>query len=242
MNNKVLLVDGITGSGKTTTARYLCKVLNERGIKSKWYEEEAEDNPLVYKEYDIEVLNSKEEIEKFITNYPIQLKKFIKGAKKDNYIHIIESYYLQDSIRILFQNNVCEEIIQDFFNKINNILRPLKPVLVYFRQQDVFNAIKKIWKTRGDDWKDWFIEADCKTPYVKKLYCADEEAVLTLWSDYQNFTDNLIKSIKFKSVIINNPSNNWLDTYSTIISNLELPNKYSNNTNNTILETLLPLY
>lgn len=242
MNNKVLLVDGITGSGKTTTAQYLNKVLNERGIKSKWYEEEEENNPLVYKEYDIEVLHTKSEVEKFIINYPIQLQKFVQSIKKDKYIHIIESYYLQDSIRILFQNNVNKERIEQFFIKINSILKPLKPVLIYFRHQDVFAAIRTIWKKRGDEWRNWFIDADCGTPYVKNLKSSDEEAVLTLWRDYQDLTDDLLKSINIKSIVINNPSKNWLETYSTIINKLNLPIYDSNSVKSPILDTLLPIF
>ena len=43
---KIIFVDGITGSGKSTTSSFITKQLNKNGIKAKWPTEHDEVHPL----------------------------------------------------------------------------------------------------------------------------------------------------------------------------------------------------
>lgn len=83
-------------------------------------------------------------------------------------MHIIESFLLQDTVRILFQNNDEEKRILDFVQEIEDIVSPLNPVLFYFHQEDAKRSIRRIWNRR-------------------------EEGVIKLSSDYQDFTNQLFK-------------------------------------------------
>ena len=46
INTKLILVDGITGSGKSTTAQFIARQLEKNGIKARWYNELEIGNPL----------------------------------------------------------------------------------------------------------------------------------------------------------------------------------------------------
>lgn len=46
LNSKLILIDGITGSGKSTTTQFLASQLKENDIKVKWYHETQTIHPL----------------------------------------------------------------------------------------------------------------------------------------------------------------------------------------------------
>lgn len=224
MNHQLILIDGISGSGKSTTSQYINLQLHLNGYDSIWYHEEEENHPLEYTEADIESMHSIEEALKFKDDFLELAKTFVAEKKNDGQIHIIESYYLQDCVRILFQNNVNEKVISDFFRQLNRIFKPMNPIVIYFRHNDVFRSIRRIWEARGEDWKNWFISEDSQTPYVLERKLAGEEAALTLWSDYQNLTDRLLNSVDYPIIRLD-PGEGWDKLYQKILASLEIDQK-----------------
>lgn len=137
-------------------------------------------------------------------------------------VHIIESFLLQDTVRILFQNNIEHNRIIDFVCEIEEILKPLNPIFLYFHQLDAEASIRRIWKRRGDAWKKWFIDSDIQTPYVKSISLHGEEGVIKLWSDYQSFTNQLFEKYQFRKLSIENSQGNWSEYYHQILNLLGL--------------------
>ncbi|QSO55077.1 hypothetical protein JZ785_11360 [Alicyclobacillus curvatus] len=45
-NFKLILVEGIPGSGKSTTAQYISRCLEQNGIPSEWFYEENSNHPV----------------------------------------------------------------------------------------------------------------------------------------------------------------------------------------------------
>ena len=45
INTKIIFVDGITGSGKSTITHFIARQLEQNGIKARWFHEEEEGNP-----------------------------------------------------------------------------------------------------------------------------------------------------------------------------------------------------
>ncbi len=208
IETKLILIDGITGSGKSTTAQFLAGQLRLNGIKAKWYHETEDSHPLAYSD-DVEVFSSDYERDKFLNTIPKLWKKFAKDAEKSDFVHIIESHLLQDTVRILFQNNLDEARILAFVKEIEDIIEPLNPALLYFKQMDVERSIRKVWKRRGEDWKNWFVDSDIQTPFVKSSGLIGETGVIKLWSEYQDFTDKLFEGYGFKKLSIDNSEGNW---------------------------------
>ncbi|MTI46251.1 hypothetical protein [Sporosalibacterium faouarense] len=221
LNTKLILIDGITGSGKSTTAQFLAKQLKKNGVKSKWYHETQTDHPLEYEE-DVEVFDSQADMDKFLETIPKLWRQFVEQVSQSDEVHIIESFLLQDTVRLLFQNNLEEERIIGFVQEIEDIIRPLNPALIYFHQQDANRSIRMIWKRRGDDWKKWFIDSDIQTPYVKSSGLVGEVGAIKLWSDYQNFTNQLFDIYQFKKISIENSASKWDEYYQKILDFLDL--------------------
>lgn len=222
MHHTLLLIDGITGSGKSSTAQYLARQLNLNHMNTRWHHEEEEHHPLWYHEADIETMHSKKETIRFMETYPHIVEAFVNTIQEDQTIHIIESYYLQDSIRVLFQNNIALQEIRRFFTRINTILATVAPLIIYFHHPDVSTSIRQIWEQRGDTWKTWFIEVDSHTPYVQHRHLSGEVAALTLWNDYQDVTDELLTDVPFPVIRIQ-AGTDWATVYETLLHTLGIP-------------------
>ncbi|WP_422485687.1 hypothetical protein [Gudongella sp. DL1XJH-153] len=221
IKTKLILIDGITGSGKSTTAQFLAGQLRLNGIKAKWYHETEDSHPLAYEE-DVEVFSSNQERDKFLKTIPKLWRKFSKDAEISDHVHIIESHLLQDTVRILFQNNLDETRISTFVKEIEDIIEPLNPALLYFKQMDVEHSIRKVWKRRGEDWKNWFVDSDIQTPFVKSSGIIGETGVIKLWAEYQNFTDKIFEGYGFKKLCIDNSEGNWTTYHQQMMKFLSL--------------------
>lgn len=211
MDNKLILVDGITGSGKSTTSQYLALQLEKNNQKVKWYHEEESNHPLEYPHGDIDELATPEEIEQFMEVVPMQWAKFAERVLQSDQVHIVESYIFQDTIRILFQNNISDQKIIKFAQKIYEIIHPLNPALIYFYQQNVKNSIDRIWAKRGERWKSWFIQADSETQYAISRGLKGDVAAYQLWAEYQNIADRLVDIYPFSKLCIENTAGEWQD-------------------------------
>ncbi|MHA1908363.1 MAG: hypothetical protein ACW98Y_13775, partial [Candidatus Thorarchaeota archaeon] len=51
MKSKLILIDGIPGSGKSTTANFIHRQLQRNSIESRWFHELENSNPLFNSEY-----------------------------------------------------------------------------------------------------------------------------------------------------------------------------------------------
>ena len=93
MNHKLILIDGISGSGKSTTAQYINWQLNSNNIPATWYYEDEKNNPLAYEKADIEEMFTEEEARVFMEDFIHLIKGFVNTVLEDDKVHIIESYY-----------------------------------------------------------------------------------------------------------------------------------------------------
>lgn len=222
MDNRLILVDGITGSGKSTTSQYLAFQLEKNNRKVKWYHEEESNHPLEYPYGDIDELATPAEVEHFMEITLKLWNKFVERVLESDQVHIVESYIYQDTMRILFQNNFSEQEIINFAQKIYEIIRPLNPALIYFYQQNVKKSIDRIWAKRGERWKTWFIQADSQTPYAISRGLEGELAAYQLWSEYQKLADQLVNIYPFSKLIIENSVGEWQDYRRQMIDFLDL--------------------
>jgi thymidylate kinase len=221
IQSKLILIDGITGSGKSTTAQFLFDQMQRNGIEVSWYHEDEKDHPIKFDE-ELEVFETQAQLERFLDMMPRLWRDFTQQTMESESVQILESSFFQDSVRLLFQSNVDKQRIIDFLRAVERAIAPLDPVLIYFHQRETEAAIKRIWKRRGPEWKQWFIDLDMQTPYVKRSGLTGEDGVIGLWADYQMLTDQLVESFPHKKLSIENTAGDWPEYRSRILNFLAL--------------------
>ena len=216
INTKLILIDGIFGSGKSTITKLVSGFMTDNDISNIFYEEEDINNPL-YLDYCEDVIGIPE-TRKFITKTLDLWKSFIDSINLDNNIYIIESSFFQNTIRILFNNQFSDEEINNYYNNVLEIIKPTNPQLIYLFKPNVRKSINDIWNIRGEDFKNYCIEFDSKTLYSVSNALQGEDATIMLWENYQDLTDKLFIKYPYDKKHIVSDTNDWDRIYTNIFS------------------------
>ena len=226
INTKLILVDGITGSGKSTTAHYIARQLKRNGIKVKWYYEEEKGHPFHLpkvkkkkKESDIEFC--RREMTEFVKAWKILVKKI----KNDDTVYIIESFFFQDNLLEPLMNDFDKQEIKTYSYDISNTMKTLNPTLIHFYQKDVGKSMRRNWNRRGEQWKNWLIGREANTPFCKNRKIKGNKAPIALWNELTNISKELYDELDFKKIQIENSKQDWKKYRKDILDFLQVEQK-----------------
>ena len=100
-------------------------------------------------------------------------------------------------------------VIVEYIQAVEEITRPLTPVLVYFYQGDVRCAIRAIAAERGEDWVKYQLNWKLQAPYSRRLALEGLDGLITLYRDYRALTDDLYARLNVVKLAIENSRREW---------------------------------
>ncbi|MFE5319245.1 hypothetical protein ACFQ88_11105 [Paenibacillus sp. NPDC056579] len=213
-NTKLIMIEGIPGSGKSTTAQLISHMLHRKGIGHKWWYEEEKGHPIyIYDDYNtmqtIVADLSNGDYEKIID---IALKRwceFVASVQSSSDVIIVDSCLFGYLTWSLFPFEVSKQKIMDYVKAVERIIMPLNPYIVYFYQTDIGAALEKICTRRGEDTENNFIRAATQSPYGKTRRLNGFGGMVTYWRDYRNITDGAFQGLTCHKIAIDNSEGNW---------------------------------
>lgn len=208
---KLILIDGIIGSGKSTTAQFIAFQLQKNNIKAKWFHEYDPSNPLFEDPGNVEP-NPERIVEKW--------QLLVIEAETSDDVLIVESYLFQKTIGNLFENNIDKREIFKCAFQIREQIKELNPVLIYFYQRDIEKALKRLYEVRGEDWVNHRIQYETNTPYGINNSLKEYRGWVTFWRDLKVHIDELIEEYKLKILQIETSASNWLSYRQKILDYL----------------------
>lgn len=228
INTKLILIDGITGSGKSTIAHFIARQIKNSGFEVKWFHEDENEHPLrLYGEKYIKNENESDinYSQRIRTDYYDIWNNFVNKIKDDKTIYIVESFIFQDILFFPhFIYDIARNEIKDFDHKVMDIISCLNPVVIHFYQKDVEQALKSNWKLRGNDWKNSLIHSFGECQYCKNRNYKDEIGVIKLLDDFTHLAIELFNECNFRKIQIENSSKNWSKYKQQICDFLEIDN------------------
>ena len=132
MKTKLIFIEGLPGSGKSTTAQYLWMQLQKHGAQCRWYYEEESPHPVAL--YDRSP--GHKPVTEVVSDGLAKWKSFVAKAKHSDEISIIESRLFLDNVFPLLMKDIERPQILAFIHAIIEECRCLDPVLFYFFQFD----------------------------------------------------------------------------------------------------------
>lgn len=223
INTKLIFVDGMSGSGKSTTAHYIARQIEKNGHKVRWFYEDEDDHPLAEMEQNKDESDA-DFAQRILKDYPQKWIDFVNKVKDDDCIYILESFLFQNIISNPVANNIDKQTIKEHVHKLCSIaaVACLNPVVIHFYQEDIEAAVCANWLRRGDRWKNKSIDADEKTLFCTSRNLIEEAGVLHLWKEKAEISSELFEELTFRKIQLENSKHDWQSYRKQIMNFLEL--------------------
>ncbi len=200
--NKLIIVEGLTGLGKSTLAHFIARQLQYQQIKAAWVHEGELGHPL-----SIEVDPSS--IDLFMKTALIRWRDLVSQIESSGETLILEASFFNNLLETLFSHNVPTPKITQYSDMILDTIQPLQPALVYLTHSDTKKALVDNFNRRGVGFRDFVIQLATSTPYAQHRGLAGYEGMVEFWRDFVALTDQIYDRFRFQKIALLNTAGNW---------------------------------
>ncbi|MCL6605330.1 MAG: hypothetical protein K6T94_20910 [Paenibacillus sp.] len=200
---KLVLVEGIPGSGKSTFARFLANQFERNDQACTLFLETTYEHPIIQSE-------SFDDYNQFIESYLENWNTFLINQCGSDVV-VMESALFQNPIVHLLHKDVDRDIIQAFIVNVSKLFEEVDECkLIYFYQDNAATAIQKMIEIRGKE--DFLLRKH--NEYKHEKYFVDRieqgpEAHISFFLDYAALANKIVNEVFIEKVIIENSTRNY---------------------------------
>jgi len=194
---KILFIDGLPGSGKSTAAEAVGGAVSG----SRVFVETVANHPLLVGTPDqigaaFAEIHETHSADSFAAAALGRLEAFLEGAGHD-VLYVFESHPIQSTVRVLFQLDAPRTTILQFWSDLQDRLAVVQPRLIYFQERDPLQALKEINRKRGPTWESYLVEAFEQSPWMKARALSGFEGAYQMFVAYADLVDQLADLWRF---------------------------------------------
>lgn len=218
---RLVIFEGIMGSGKSTSTRWFGQRLVDHGIAASIQTERQYPHPLRATDFAADWFKPWLDMTAVdLANRRLTLwATFVESAMPSQTVHVIDGQLFHGDLTNMFLMNMPPHDIAQNVHALADIIRPLRPLLVYYYQSDVDRAIRLTAAERGDelgvryqvDWK-------LKYAYAVERGLEGLDGLSSLYCDYRILTDGLFADLTIDKLAIENSARDWDQYYARIES------------------------
>jgi len=226
----MVLVDGLPGSGKSTTADYIARELEQRGIPRRILRERETDHPLnvggelhpsgrttgarLFAAYTVG---------SFVEESLARWSAFVGEAMPSARVNILDAYPFQNSLRVLLQMDADPVVLAGYQSRVEAAAAGLDPVLIYLDPGDVELAFRAIAEQRGRAWMDYAIAVVTDCPYASSRRLHGMDGAVAVLRTYKELLDESVARCPFPKLVLSIADSRWPDCHAAIREFLRLP-------------------
>jgi hypothetical protein len=233
-----ILVDGLPGSGKSTTAHLLCRHLKQHGIAANWIFEHDTSHPVYDHSRIANYLITGEFPSSSFEKAPDNWRQLCATLAGTADVTILESSFFQTPVHALRLNGSSTEDIAAFAMQCAAAIAPLHPQLVHLRQSDTQMAVNRACAYRGEWFAPFLEQAVDRSGWARGRELKGQTEVLAYFDDYIQTVEKLIQLLPFPTLSIDISDGNherinqqvcqFLDVpgMDTVMSNVNAPDRF----------------
>jgi tRNA uridine 5-carbamoylmethylation protein Kti12 len=213
LKTKLILIEGLPGSGKTTTTVYLGQLLQGRGIACRWHLEEDQTHPIPCDDVQIKHLT-----EKMVPRW----QAFVEAAVRDPAVSIIESRLWQNTALFMYMSTYPAEDVVRYHQHVWQVLEPLAPVLLYLYQDNTDAALRRNYALRGEQWVEEMLQSTSTYAWFQSRGRADFDDWVRFFVEWGQVAECLYADWPYRKTRMLNPHDDWPAAYQQMAAFLQL--------------------
>jgi hypothetical protein len=204
---RLILVEGMIGAGKTTTAGHLADWLSRRGEDVRAFDEGDADHPIRTRRVD-ELLAAPAPGDPGAYSAG-QWRLLAERCLRDEQTIILESVFLQNSVMPAFIDGAPAAAVTDICAEIQRQATPAEPFLVYLRPIDIAAAIARVHEARGEPWSARNLDFVENSPWARRRNLRGRDAVVQLYQAWDPVVSELFDRYPFPKLMVPDPHHDW---------------------------------
>jgi len=223
MSTRLILVDGIIGSGKSTTAQWLYRLLSEHGVPAVWHHEQDVGHPL-YEHHQLEAA-ARLSGEACLAFHRAALGRWQTVADRagSEPVVVLESSFLQAPVASMHLSGCAPEAIVEQVGRTARVVDALRPLLVYLRPHDVAASVRWICEQRGPEFVDYLRDTISATPYGARRAPVETAAVTVFIEELAVLFDETVASLGLEVLTADAGREPWETVRRRIAARLGVP-------------------
>jgi predicted kinase len=213
---RLVLIEGMVGAGKSTTAERLAATLTADGERVHAFHELADDHPIrtigaarlqpqgVERGYD-----------------PAQWNLLAERCVADGRTLILEGALLQNTVMPLFLDDRPMTVVRAVFADIAARVAPAAPVLIYLRPVDVVAAVTRVHAERGEPWSGRNLAFVSESAWARRRGLSGARAVIELYRAWEPIVDELLATVE--PAVVLDPQRDWPGTLRRLCDMVRMP-------------------
>lgn len=194
------------GSGKSTVTVNIASRLEASGISATGITEGVDPHPI---RFDWDLPWSAMPPAELAKSSIAKWRAFVDISLAANRIQVVDGQLFHGNLTSLLLLEADMELIATYCREVVAVIKPLRPLLIYFHQDDVDSAIRAVSAQRGDKWVNYQTNWKLESPYARRRGLAGLDGLIALYRQYRALTDQLFADIDIPKISIENSRQQW---------------------------------
>jgi hypothetical protein len=201
-----VIVEGVMGSGKSTVTVNIARRLEASGIPATGITEGVDPHPI---RFDWDLPWSAMPPAELAKSCIAKWRAFVDSSLAADRIQAVDGQLFHGNLTSLLLLEADMELIAAYCREVVAVIKPLRPLLIYFHQDDVDSAIRAVSAQRGDKWVNYQANWKLESPYARRRGLAGLDGLIALYRQYRALTDQLFADLDIPKISIENSRQQW---------------------------------
>ncbi len=226
-DTRFIFVEGIMGSGKSTTAWFLTEQLQRHGINARFL---LEGPTLDEPKHPLRVATELPHpngvwlnvtIEEYIALSLRKWRAFAQEARQSETVTACDGLLFHGNMTDLVLMNASPEVLRAYVAQVIETISGLNPVVIYFSHPDITHALRRICDARGSEWEAYQVNWKVLSPYGRERSLHGFDGLVELYQTFCALCEDIFAQLVLPKLAIRNEGE-WARYYEEILSFLQL--------------------